>query len=421
MGSIITRMREFTRSISGFVGAFADYAGWRAFRVGLLVALAAVLDGFGTLAILVPILGVVVEAGSGQSGTGRVSTALRSLGAETPVEQLAWLIGAFVVLSILRALTLYWRDMALGRLQTGFIESERNRAMTILAQAPWSRVVGLRHARVINLITNEIQRLSSASYFLVQGVVTFTMLVTQIVVAFSLAPELAAFVLLLVTIGGGIFMVTQGATRDLGGGVVKASQAMMANAQGFLAGLKTATAQGAQPSFVAEFASIQEQIREHQLTFQRRQAHGRLVFALVSSLLGAAVVFVGFGLLHLESAILAAVVLVFTRMTAPAMQLYQSAQQFVFALPSFESVRTLQDDLRDGAPDPGPAVAPLPGPITLVDASYSHPGGRGVERANLTIGEGEFVGIAGSSGAGKTTLVDLIIGLFEPERGEVRV
>ena len=40
---------------------------------------------------------------------------------------------------------------------------------------------------------------------------------------------------------------------------------------------------------------------------------------------------------------------------------------------------------------------------------------------NLTIKKGEFIGIAGLSGAGKTTLVDIISGLFIPKSGEIIV
>ncbi|MCW3849578.1 ABC transporter ATP-binding protein/permease [Sphingomonas sp. LB-2] len=422
MGAILSQMRGLARSGSDFVGAFSRYAGWRGVRAGLLLAASSILDGLGTLLVLVPILGLVVETSQGKGGTGWVSGTLRRLGAETPLAQLAWLIGAFVVMSMLRAFTLYARDTALARLQTGFIEDERNRAMRVLASAPWSRVVGLRHARVINLITNEIQRLSSASYFLVQGVVTVAMLVTQTVIAFSLAPALAALVLGLLLLGGLVFVATQGATRELGGGVVKAAQAMMANAQGFLSGLKTAAAQNAQPSFVAEFESIQHQIRTHQLVFQRRQARGRLVFALISSAVGAAVVLVGFGFMRATPTTLLALIYVFARMTGPGMILYQSGQQFVFALPSFESVRALQAELRgDGERAETRAEAPPEGPIELIAAGYMHPGGRGVRDASLTIAPGEFVGIAGPSGAGKTTLVDLIVGLLEPETGEVRI
>ncbi|MBO9711571.1 ABC transporter ATP-binding protein [Sphingomonas sp.] len=403
------------------LGAYADYAGWRGVRAGALVASGAVLDGFGLL-LLVPILNVVVSAAQGQAHRGWIGRTLAGVGAVTPVQQLLLLLTAFVALSVLRSVVAYGRDTSLGHLQTGFIEAERARAMQIIAEAPWPRVVGLRHARVTNLITSEIQRLNSASYFLIQGVVQASMLVIQAAIAFSLAPALAAVAMVLVAIGAVTFVITQRTTHDLGGSMVRANQALMGSAAGFLAGLKTAAAQNARPAFVAEFATIQRRVREGQLRFQVRQARGRLVFGLVSSLLGAGVVLAGFAWLQVPPALLIALVLVFGRMSGPAMQLYQSGQQLVFALPSFESMRGLEAELLDGGSASAIApVAPPAGAIDVIDASYEHPGGRGVRHASLAIAPGSFVGIAGPSGAGKTTLVDLIVGLLEPQSGEVRI
>src|SRR5688572_29277923 len=52
--------------------------------------------------------------------------------------------------------------------------------------------------------------------------------------------------------------------------------------------------------------------------------------------------------------------------------------------------------------------------------------GKGAQRTevlkgvDLEIERGEFVAIVGYSGAGKTTLVSLLAGLLQPDRGEVR-
>jgi ATP-binding cassette subfamily C protein len=43
----------------------------------------------------------------------------------------------------------------------------------------------------------------------------------------------------------------------------------------------------------------------------------------------------------------------------------------------------------------------------------------GLAGASLSLGAGEWLGLAGASGAGKTTLVDLVAGLLEPQRGAV--
>jgi len=63
------------------------------------------------------------------------------------------------------------------------------------------------------------------------------------------------------------------------------------------------------------------------------------------------------------------------------------------------------------------------GTIKLKDLSFSYPGmGKMVlDSISMVIPRGSMIGIAGGSGAGKTTLVDLILGLFEPESGSILI
>ena len=44
-----------------------------------------------------------------------------------------------------------------------------------------------------------------------------------------------------------------------------------------------------------------------------------------------------------------------------------------------------------------------------------------LKNANLTIKKGEIIGVHGASGSGKSTLIDIIIGLLEPQEGQVLV
>jgi putative ABC transport system ATP-binding protein len=62
--------------------------------------------------------------------------------------------------------------------------------------------------------------------------------------------------------------------------------------------------------------------------------------------------------------------------------------------------------------------------VEVDDATKSYPGQPPVEAlrgVNLTIGEGELVGIVGPSGSGKTTLLQLIGTLDRPTRGRIRI
>jgi len=109
----------------------------------------------------------------------------------------------------------------------------------------------------------------------------------------------------------------------------------------------------------------------------------------------------------------------------PAIQAaYQEIARIRFHQPSLQVV---YDDLVEAIRSPE-IVKPVEvkverdsckGTIELKDLSFSYPGtGKKVlDSISLEIPRGGIVGIAGSSGAGKTTLVDLILGLFEPESG----
>lgn len=61
--------------------------------------------------------------------------------------------------------------------------------------------------------------------------------------------------------------------------------------------------------------------------------------------------------------------------------------------------------------------------VELREVSFRHLGapGQTIDRVSLSITPGSFVACVGPSGAGKTTLVDLILGLYKPDSGVVQV
>lgn len=67
-------------------------------------------------------------------------------------------------------------------------------------------------------------------------------------------------------------------------------------------------------------------------------------------------------------------------------------------------------------------VLPFEHEITLRGVSFRYPGGPEViRRLDFTIRKGERIGIRGASGIGKSTLFQLLLGLYEPTEGEMRI
>lgn len=106
-------------------------------------------------------------------------------------------------------------------------------------------------------------------------------------------------------------------------------------------------------------------------------------------------------------------------------QIYRSVTQMRFGAPGLQ---TIHDDLRatrgliDITDGPAPRL-PLRRAIALRSVSYGYPGAEkaGVQDITLNIPAGTSVGIVGSTGAGKTTLVDVILGLLLPTSGHIEV
>lgn len=59
--------------------------------------------------------------------------------------------------------------------------------------------------------------------------------------------------------------------------------------------------------------------------------------------------------------------------------------------------------------------------ITIKDLSFSYDGPKILDRINLEVAEGEFLGVVGPNAGGKSTLLKLVLGLLEPVHGSVQV
>ena len=86
---------------------------------------------------------------------------------------------------------------------------------------------------------------------------------------------------------------------------------------------------------------------------------------------------------------------------------------------SLQSVEPVQD-LRDEVPTDHPGFSTN---IELQNVSFCYPGKTkpAVDCVSLTINKGQVVALVGPSGAGKTTLIDLILGIIEPDEGSITI
>jgi ATP-binding cassette subfamily C protein len=127
--------------------------------------------------------------------------------------------------------------------------------------------------------------------------------------------------------------------------------------------------------------------------------------------------------LQLPFAVLATLLVLFARMSGPAQSLQQSLHGLAAHATAFDAVERGVGSLRPRAIEAGAALEPIEWrQLRLESVAYAHPDSGFVLRVpELTLSAGEWLGIGGSSGGGKTSLVDIAVGLLAPDQGEVLV
>lgn len=119
-------------------------------------------------------------------------------------------------------------------------------------------------------------------------------------------------------------------------------------------------------------------------------------------------------------------VLAGNKLLPAAQQIYQSFAQIRYGMPSLRSVLkdlALFKTKESQSDQPGDASLLQPATIEFVDVSFRYPGASSdtLKGVSFSIPANSTVGIVGSSGAGKTTLGDILLGLFRPTGGVILV
>jgi ATP-binding cassette subfamily C protein len=421
---------SFVSSARAFTQSFAHSAGKSGLLAFATILAGAVLEGIG-ISLLIPLLGVLFSGG----GTPRwfalgTTKAFALFGAHNQSTRLLVLLGFFLALLVLRGVVISVRDITINRLQIQFVQAQQLRIAQALAAASWEVLAGLRHARVTQLMGPDVQRLGVGVHYAMRGMTAIILLLVQCVLAFLLAPVLATVLALLLVAGAIAFGPILARSRSLGDYVADANLGLLNASTQFMGGVKLAISQNLQPSFVELIRQTLHGLAERQLRFSRQHVLGQSALTVLFGLLGVFVVFAGLFWLRIGPSLLIALLVVVTRMMSPLGQIQQAAEQFAHLLAVHDRMQQVQSELALIAPaDQSELQMSYPdGDIALENVSFARPystadGTSGVvfRDLSLKIRRGEFLVITGASGVGKTTLTDLLAGLYRPTSGRIVV
>jgi ATP-binding cassette subfamily C protein len=419
-------MKSSTLRLRGFAGDLLQGEGSHGAKPLFLALAGAVFEGVG-LMLLVPIIALLSNGPIERHATnGWLSRAAATWLPPGAFAQLASLILLFGVLLVLRSIVVVARDVSFARLNGTFLERTRSRVLEALVAAGWSRVAGLQHGRVAHLLSADFQACGVAGVSFVNLCLSGVMLAVLLLVALILSPVLALTAGALLLLLGMILYPGLAAARHSGSELGALGVRLTSEMGQFLAGLKSALGNDMGSEFLAQVMRLQNDQTQRMISFARQQSQARATIALAAGTIGALALLAGGLVFGVAGPQLLAMLVILTRVAGPALQFQQSLQLLLHALPTYERIKALESELRAGRQKASSdGTLPPPGPIVLRKVSYRHPGGSetgsGVRDVDLTIEPGNMVAIVGDSGAGKTTLADLLAGLVPPQSGSIEI
>ena len=111
------------------------------------------------------------------------------------------------------------------------------------------------------------------------------------------------------------------------------------------------------------------------------------------------------------------------RLLPSLQQIYASVTQLTFIGPSIEKIYNDVKNLKKYNDNQDQGILSINKTIVLKDIHYNYPNSSrtALQNVNLSIPAKFTVGIVGATGCGKTTTVDIILGLLEPQKGTLEV
>lgn len=404
-------------------------------RFFLLLAMVIVMGVFDTVGIasILPFLQVLAEPAS-VNEPGWLNTLYTVLGFAT-IKGFSIFLGCMVFVLIVasvtfKALTLYALTR-FGAMRTFRISSDLLRGFL---NQPYPWFLGRHTSALSNSILNETNQFIAGC--LLPALNLLPNLVSTIMIAVFVSyiePQIALFALLL--LGGSymlIYVALRGLVLRLGERRVAANKARFRAVQEAMGGIKELKLMGLEDMFSARFdasAFRLAQIQSKSLVLQQvpRFALEGLAFGGVILML-LYLVTRGNGDLSQVLPTLGFLVIALGRLLPALQQIYRNFSTMRFSTAVLNNLITELNGLTPPAPEVLAAAKEskrqaLTQNLTLQDVSYSYPNAErtALNKLSLDLKANTTIGLVGGTGAGKTTIVDVMLGLLRPDSGQVLV
>jgi ATP-binding cassette subfamily C protein len=396
------------------------YTGWRRQCLILLAVLLGVAAENLSIASLWPIIGVTSGTGIKPSAATRVVTDILDAVHLPPTlgALLLFLCLTFTLKFLLSSGGLIFVGQEVARMSAQM----RLRLIDAIVRARWSHIINTPAGRLSAALSDEGDRAAAAyraaGNFAARLAETLAYLIGCLWISweFSVGAIVTAAILWL-AVAPFVAMA-----RRAGRAKWRSTHLLSGAVNDLLTSIKSLRAMNRQ-AYVSQFAAKQvSELKKSSLKeFYSDSAVAAVQEPLLYTMLLAGL-YLGFTFLHLRLEELIGTIWLLRRISNGVGTMRGAMQRVAVDGVAFWSIVNLTQSMREQAEAPhGGQPAHLGWQCDFRDVSFGYGEKAVVERASFSLPVGEVATLIGPSGSGKTTIADLLVGLHEPDSGEVLI
>ena len=416
------RLSADGKTLSAYFRSLVEFGGRSALLVLTLTVVCGLLEAVGLLALF-PILAAILES-EGTRDVAGISSFFDTFGLVTERSKIAAVLGFFVVLVGVRNWLTWLRDTKTSALSLGVMDEWRLRTFHGLAHSEWRELSGRKRTDLEHALTQDIARLVAGTGSFLTIANAAALIIIQMGVLIIVSPAAALAVIVLTIAAVVVLRSTLTFASEIGEETTRAGRKVHNVVGEFFAGLKLAKTHNSEDLFHSEFRDALADLRKQNVAYASNHAATRswLQFAIAALICGA--IAAGYSYFNFDIAVMAIVMIILVRLSGPMVSVLGAVQDIINMLPAVRNLQALEGDSavnRD--PEETATTPPISGPISLElrDVSFRYPDASrsAIESLSLKVEAGDAVLITGRSGLGKTTFLDIVSGLIEPDSGQV--
>ncbi|WP_048717599.1 ABC transporter ATP-binding protein [Bacillus sp. 522_BSPC] len=382
--------------------------------------------------LLVPMLAVIGLFEASISNVFPLNVLVKGLEQLPFTLNLPFILVLYFMLLTGQALLQRYQTILNTEIQQNFIRYLRVETYESLIKAKWEYYLEKRKSDFNYILTTEISRVGIGTHGIIQliGIVFFT--IVQVTLAFLLSPSLTIVVMICGAVIAIYMRKFVKGSKVLG----KETTELMSNYFGGISeqfnGMKDMKSNRLESSFNEWFQSMSNRIHQNVMKLVKLNSKSTFIYRVAAGLLIIFFVYVSFSFIKVPPEKMILVILIFSRLWPKFSSIQSSIEQIVTMFPALNHLLKVQKECRKEQEWDFSQMEELPSKpsfhlesaIECKNVSYRYKQAQdnwALSNINIAFPKNKTTAIVGPSGAGKTTLVDIVMGLLQPEEGKVFV